>query len=330
MIYIDGVEYTKSDNDYVREAVKSYLANWNITVTTSGTTGKPKTYTHSSDLMRKIAEYNAEYFMLDSNSRMMALYNPRGIGFTSMSLYPCAVANCDTYIETTVTALPDRIEEVQPTNMLMLPNVWKTWHRHKKWKNLDLSGLKQMQVGSDITPNGLMEDLRARGAQQVNTAYGSTEVPPIIMSTEKQDIYHFNDINPNIDYKFHNHDNGSIELYFKYKDQTDWWDSGDLIEITNDGEFALSGRRYNSFKMENCGDRVYPEQIEKVAIENGAILALCRKVHHECIVYYTGDLDVNNFTKQHQCAYEIKPVKVENIKVDDNLRKIDRNQVIEV
>jgi hypothetical protein len=44
-------------------------------------------------------------------------------------------------------------------------------------------------------------------------------------------------------------------------------------------------------------------------------------------LYYTGDLDVKSFTDQHQCAYEIKPMKVEQIKVDDNLRKIDRNQV---
>jgi hypothetical protein len=257
---------------------------------------------------------------------MMALYNPRGIGFTSMSLYPCHVANCDTFIETTVANLPDRIREVQPTNMLILPNVWKTWHRHKKWKNLDLSCMKQMQVGSDITPTGLMEDLRARGAQQVNTGYGSTEVPPIIMSTERQDVYNFNDINPNIDFKFVEHDDGTTEFYCKYKEQTEWWDSGDLVEFNSADEFRLSGRRYNAFKMENCGDRVYPEQIEKVAIENGASLALCRKVAHECVVYYTGELDVENFTKQHKCAYEIKPIKVNEIKVDDNLRKISRNQ----
>ena len=105
MIYIDGIPYIESNNDHVRSAVINYLENWNITVTTSGTTGNPKTYQHSAKLMRKVAEYNAEYFMLDSNSSMMALYNPRGIGFTSMSLYPCHVANCDTFIETTVANL---------------------------------------------------------------------------------------------------------------------------------------------------------------------------------------------------------------------------------
>ena len=71
MIYIDGIEYLESDNDNVRSAVINYLENWNITVTTSGTTGNPKTYQHNAKLMRKVAEYNAEYFMLDSKSSMM-------------------------------------------------------------------------------------------------------------------------------------------------------------------------------------------------------------------------------------------------------------------
>jgi acyl-coenzyme A synthetase/AMP-(fatty) acid ligase len=77
MIYIDGIKYLESDNEHVRTAVINYLENWNITVSTSGTTGTPKVYTHSDKLMRKVAEYNAEYFMLDSNSSMMSLNNPR-------------------------------------------------------------------------------------------------------------------------------------------------------------------------------------------------------------------------------------------------------------
>ena len=328
MIYIDGVEYLKSDNDHVRSSVIGYLEDWNITVSTSGTTGKPKTFQHDSKLMHKIAEHNAEAFGLSSNSTMLALYNPRGIGFSSMSLYPCSIANCDVFIETTVSDYPNRIREINPTHSLMLPNVWKTWHRHKAWKNLDLSGVQQFQIGSDVTPNGMMEDLRSKGAQQVNTAYGSTEVPPLIMSTEQQDIYHFNDLNPMIDYKNINHEDGSIEFACKYKDQDEWWNTGDLIEYNSNGEFFFAGRQHNAFKMENCGDRVYPEQIEKVAIENGASLALCRKVSKQCVVYFTGDMDIKNFVKDHVCGYEIVPKKVDSIAIDDNLRKVKRNQVI--
>lgn len=328
MIYIDGIEYIESDNDQVRSAVIDYLLNWNVTVSTSGTTGKPKQFTHHSKLMTKVAEYNAEYWDLTSNSTMMALYNPRGIGFTSMSLYPCAIADCDVFIETSVSNYPDRFKEINPSHTLILPNVWKTWHRHKKWKGLDLSNVKHMQVGSDITPNGLMEDLRSKGAQKVTTAYGSTEVPPIIMSTEKQDVYHFNNIHPQIEYKNINHNDGTIEWACKWKDQDEYWHSGDLIEYTKDGEFIFAGRKHNSFKMENCGDRVYPEQIEKVAIDSGANLALCRKVRNECVIYYTGDMNTKTFLNEHKCAYEIIPKKVDHIEVDDNLRKVKRNQEI--
>tara|TARA_B100000131_G_scaffold320964_1_gene370416 strand:- start:2075 stop:3076 length:1002 start_codon:yes stop_codon:yes gene_type:complete len=328
-IYIDGIEYLESNNDIVRSAIINYLNDWNITVSTSGTTGEPKKYVHDAKLMRSIAEYNAEYLDLSSNSTILALYNPRGIGFTSMSLYLGAVTNCDVFYETSAANYPDKIKEINPTYTLILPNVWKTWHRHKKWKSLDLSNLKHMQVGSDVTPNGLMEDLRAKGAQKVTTAYGSTEVPPIIMSTEKQDIYHFNNIHPQIDYKNINHDDGTIEWACKWKGQSDYWHSGDLIEYTDDGEFFFAGRKHNMFKMENCGDRVYPEQIEKVATETGADLALCRKVASRCVLYYTGDMNIKEFSKTHKCAYEIDPIKVNEIKIDDNLRKVKRNQSFE-
>ena len=80
--------------------------------------------------------------------------------------------------------------------------------------------------------------------------------------------------------------------------------------------------------MENCGDRVYPEQIEKIAVDSGADLALCRKVNHSCVVYYTGDMDEKDFIAKHKCAYDVVPKKIGTIETDDNLRKVKRNQEI--
>ena len=80
--------------------------------------------------------------------------------------------------------------------------------------------------------------------------------------------------------------------------------------------------------MENCGDRVYPEQLEKVAVDSGADLALCQKVNHQCVIYYTGNMNEKDFVSKHQCAYEVVPKKVSCIEVDDNLRKVKRNQEI--
>ena len=84
------------------------------------------------------------------------------------------------------------------------------------------------------------------------------------------------------------------------------------------------------FKMDNCGDKVYPEQIEKLAIEAGASLALCRKEKKSCKVYFTGEMKRKLFLENITFPFEIETHKVQNIQVDDNLRKVKRNQEITI
>ena len=324
MIYIDRIPYGISKNKKVCESIIKGLSNRQVTVSSSGTTGIPKIFSHSSELMTDIAKYNVQYMNLNSKSVLLGLYSPRGIGFTSMALLLAQISNCDLFIETTVDHYVSRLLEIRPTHTLILPNVWKTWHKHKSWKKVDLSFIQHMQVGSDITPNHLMEDLRSKGAKRVDTAYGSSEVPPIIMSTELQDDYCYDDINPNIDFKIQDN-----EIVCKYKTQKDWWYSGDLVEQHTNG-FKIVGRKYNMFKMDNCGDKVYPEQIEKLAIEEGVYRALCRKEKKSCKVYFTGEMKRKLFLQNIRFPFEIETHKVQTIEVDDNLRKVKRNQEISV
>ena len=88
------------------------------------------------------------------------------------------------------------------------------------------------------------------------------------------------------------------------------------------------GRKLNMFKLGECGNRVYPEQVEKVAVELGAIRALCRKVGEKCTLYYMGEMDTKAL--QDTFSFNVIIKQVENIEVDDNLRKIKRDQNLEV
>lgn len=319
MIYIDGIPYIESDNDYIRSAVIDKIIDWNVTVSTSGTTGHPKTVHHSKELIKQISEFNTEWFGLDSRSIMFQLYSPRGIAFTTMSLYPALLADCDLYIETEVgIKYIDRINEIKPTHTLVLPNVYKVLNQHRKWKDIDYSSCKQVLMGSDYTPKGALQELRSKGAQKVYNVYGATEVPPNVFMSEQEDVYG-NIQSPLIDYQIKDN-----ELWVKYKLQDDWWQSGDLVEPC-ENHFKLVGRKLNMFKLGDCGTRVYPEQIEKCVVDAGADLALCRNINDKCIIYYTGTLH-----KQVDVLQDIKYtlVNVETLKVDNNLRKIDRTQVI--
>jgi len=163
MIYIDGIPYIESSNDYIRSAVIDRMLDWNVTVSTSGTTGHPKTVHHDKRLIKQISEYNTEWFGLDSNSKLFSLYSPRGIAFTVMSLYPALLADCDLYIETEVgVRYIDRINQIKPTHTLVLPNVYKVLSKHRKWNSIDYSSCKQVLMGSDYTPKGALHDLRSK------------------------------------------------------------------------------------------------------------------------------------------------------------------------
>lgn len=322
MIYIDGIEYVESDNDYVRSAIINQLHDMSVSVNTSGTTGHPKSVYHTAESIKKISNFNTEFFNLQSNSRMLSLYSPRGIAFTTMSLYPCVDTNCDLFIETTINRYIDRMNEIKPTHTLVLPSVYNTLSKHSKWQSLDLSNCKQVLMGSDFTPTAALTDLRMLGAKTAYSVYGSTETPPIIAYTESDNHYTWEGINPNVNIKIENQ-----QLFVKWKHQEEWWESGDLVEKTNRG-FKLVGRKLNMFKLGECGNRVYPEQVEKVAIELGSVRALCKKVNEKCYLYYMGDLNVKDLLKTF--SFDIIAKQVENIEVDSNLRKIKRDQLINV
>jgi len=319
MIYIDGIEYIESNNDYVRSAVINQLHDMSVSVNTSGTTGNPKPVNHTAKSIKKISDYNTEFFNLKSNSRMLSLYSPRGIAFTTMSLYPCIDVGCDLFIETKISDYINRMNTIKPTHTLVLPSVYNSFSKHVKWNSLDLSDCEQVLMGSDFTPVAALTDLRMLGAKTAYSVYGSTETPPIIAYTESDNHYTWEGINPNADVKIENQ-----QLFVKWKHQDQWWESGDLVEETNRG-FKLVGRKLNMFKLGECGNRVYPEQVEKVAIELGSTRALCKKVNEKCYLYYMGSVDENILLKSF--SFDIVPKQVEHIEVDENLRKIKRDQV---
>ena len=318
MIYIDGVEYIESDNDYIRSAVIDRLEDRDVSVNTSGTTGHPKPVNHTADSVTKISDYNTEFFKLTSSSTMLQLYSPRGIAFTTMSLYPSLNVGCDLFIETNINRYIERMNEIKPTHTLVLPSLYNTYSKHPKWNTLDLSNCEQVLIGSDFTPVDALTDLRMLGAKTAYSVYGSTETPPIIAYTESDNHYTWEGINPNVDLKIE-----AEQLYVKWKHQDEWWRSGDLVEETPRG-FNLVGRKLNMFKLGECGVRVYPEQVEKIAIALGATRALCRKVNEKCYVYVTGDVNSKDLIKNF--TFDIVVKEVENIEVDNNLRKVKRDQ----
>ena len=291
-----------------------------LNVTTSGTTGHPQRIAHSRETIEQVVDSNIKLLNLHKDSRIVSLYSPRGIAFTVLSLYIAEKLNCNLYIESfNGLNYIDRINTLRPSHTLILPNIWKTLHNHPRWQEINYSSCDTLITGSDFTPEGMLDELRQHGPRKVYNVYGSTEVPPIVLYSEEENTYTADSVPDGCEVRI---DNSQIAC--KWSSQTEWWTSGDCVE-GDINRFTLNGRVPNMFKQNNI--RVYPEQVEKAAVAAGAELALCQQVNNQCVLHYTGKIsNIDEFQDKFNYIPRFRLKPVNEIKVDDNLKKIIRTQ----
>lgn len=291
-----------------------------LNLSTSGTTGFPQRIEHSQETIEQVVDSNIKILNLDKNSKILSYYSPKGIAFSVLSVYIALKLDCELYIETFKGIdYINRVHKIRPTHTLILPNVWKTLHKHNNWKKLDYSSVDTLITGSDFTPSGMLDELREHRPNKVYNVYGSTEVPPVVLYSEEENTYTKDSIAPGVEL-----DIVDGQIHCRWSSQSDMWTSGDCVDGNCD-RFTLNGRGHNMFKQDTV--RVYPEQIEKSAVEAGADLALCQQAGNQCIVHYTGNLNNTKlFVDQHRHIPRFRLKAVNEIKVDDNLKKIIRTQ----
>jgi acyl-coenzyme A synthetase/AMP-(fatty) acid ligase len=291
-----------------------------LNLSTSGTTGFPQQIGHSRETIEQVIESNIKVLGLDKNSRILSYYSPRGIAFSVLSVYLALKLDCELYIETfRGIDYVNRVHQIRPTHTLLLPNIWKTLHKHSRWRTLDYSSVDTLITGSDFTPAGMLDELREHGPNKVYNVYGSTEVPPIVLYSEEENTYTVDSIAPGAEVNIVDN-----QISCKWSSQEDAWLSGDCVE-GDINRFTLHGRVRNMFKQDTV--RVYPEQIEKSAVAAGADLALCQQVGNHCVLHYTGNINnIVDFVEQHRYIPRFRLRAVNEISVDDNLKKIIRTQ----
>lgn len=297
-----------------------YRGNKFLNLSTSGTTGFPQQIGHSRETIEQVVESNIKILNLDKNSKILSYYSPRGIAFSVLSVYLALKLDCELYIETFKgTDYINRVHEIRPTHTLLLPNVWKTLHKHNNWKNLDYSSVDTLITGSDFTPTGMLDELREHRPNKVYNVYGSTEVPPIVLYSEEENTYTKDSIVSGVNLEIVDN-----QICCKWSSQSEMWMSGDCVE-GDLNSFTLNGRVPNMFKQDTI--RVYPEQIEKAAVAAGADLALCQQIKNQCVLHYTGNItNVNSLNNMFKHIPRFRLRKVEDIVIDDNLKKIIRRQ----
>mgnify|MGYP002620160318 CR=1 FL=1 len=315
-LYVNG----KQTDPLSLPDVRDYLDKKPLSVTTSGTTGHPKTVEHSHELMKQVVKSNISTMRHHKDSKLFSILSPNGIGYQALMVYCAVEADCDLYLETfNFKTYIDRIHEVRPTYTILPPNLWKVMSKRPSWQTLDLSSLETFLMGSDFTPTGALDELRSHGAKRVVNAYGSTEAPPFVMVSEEENTYSIEDAAPNCEIAISDRNT----LLCKWAAQDEWWDSEDLVEGDLD-TFVMKGRERNMFKQDRV--RVYPEEVEKIATEKGAELALCQQKGSYANLYFVGNMNVDAVKSILHHVPRLRLKNVETIKVDNNLGKIIRNQ----
>jgi acyl-coenzyme A synthetase/AMP-(fatty) acid ligase len=289
-------------------------------LSTSGTTGFPQQIGHSRETIEQVIDSNIKILNLDKNSKILSYYSPKGIAFSVLSVYIALKLGCELYIETfRGIDYINRVHKIRPTHTLLLPNIWKTLHKHRDWKSLDYSSVNTLITGSDFTPSGMLDELREHRPTKVYNVYGSTEVPPIVLYSEEENTYTKDSIASGIELDIINN-----QICCKWSSQPNTWISGDCV-IGDINRFTLNGRLHNMFKQDNV--RVYPEQIEQAAVAAGADLALCQQIENQCVLHYTGTIhNIAEFVEKYKHIPRFRLRAVEKIQLDDNLKKIIRTQ----
>jgi len=187
-------EYAVGFHDLLEDAVGTPPAVTNdpgdvwAIMYTSGTTGRPKGVLHTHE--------NATYH----NMVMMGGMSRSRVGVIMMPLYHNAALNCSLLPGMNVGATsvvlsgfdPDRaldlVDEEQVTSLSLPSRTWQQVLDSKEETDFGGESLESIGYGTSDMPRPLLEDLVDTFGEIVSTAYGMTEMGPVAVSIQPEDV----------------------------------------------------------------------------------------------------------------------------------------------
>lgn len=228
-----------TESDTLRSLVNTFIDSWNhdkvqLTCTTSGTTGPPKSITHTKDVLYQSSKQVVDWLHINKNTKIYLCLPSNTIAFYTILLIPAIIADAEIWIDDPVPSMiPYRLDEIKPNVTVVIPDIWKVLSRTKIWQRLDLSEC-QCVVGSDFVPKEMMENIKDLNGIPIHS-YGATEVPPMMCYSKTSE--NLGEFSKHLNYKIIDN-----ELYVKWSVQKEWFQSGDLVRIEN-GRIKLLGRK---------------------------------------------------------------------------------------
>ncbi|WP_428410392.1 long-chain-fatty-acid--CoA ligase [Hyphococcus sp.] len=259
---------------------------------TSGTTGAPKgvTYTHRSSFLHTLRLLHADVFAITSTDVVLPVVpmfhaNAWGLPFAT----PAAGAKLVLPGRATDGAsLAELIVSENVTVAVGVPTVWLGLVEHLEANGGDVPSLKRIIVGGSALAPALMKRIERRLGVIVQTSWGMTELSPLGTSASPLDVSRDASVSGrpgigvdlllkdsegeelpeqrNAEGRLHVRGAAVVSRYFGHReratDENNWFDTGDLAKIDDDGNLIITGRAKDLIK--SGGEWINPVEIETV------------------------------------------------------------------
>ncbi|MEQ9316571.1 MAG: AMP-binding protein [Henriciella sp.] len=254
---------------------------------TSGTTGRPKgvTYTHRGSYLHTLRQLQADVNGLNSHDVVLPVVpmfhaNAWGLPYSAPATGARLVFSGR---QSDGATLVDLIRNEGVTIAVGVPTLWLDVFDHLDATGLEVPSLKRIMVGGAPMNTALMRRIEARGIA-VQTTWGMTELSPLGTAAPPDDARSPDTAGRpalGIDLMVTDHEGtplasqrgheghlwvrgpSVVERYFGQAEpatRNGWFPTGDLAEISDDGQLFITGRAKDLIK--SGGEWINPAEIE--------------------------------------------------------------------
>lgn len=163
-----------------------------ITLSTSGSTSKPKTVFHSWEYLKQCAMRTINEVGLTPYDKVLDIFPANTIAHNTITAYPAVMSGAHLYSAAfNPYHYVEMFKEIQPSYIGLIPKHLELLKNTKNFAQLDMSCVRYMVCGSGKITQEFIDTFRNQGVQLVANWYGMTEMPPPVFVGYNSESFDF-------------------------------------------------------------------------------------------------------------------------------------------
>ena len=163
-----------------------------VTIFTSGSTQLPKKVYHKYQTLNLHINRSIEEIQLTHTDIVLDVFPGNTIAHYVVTAQPAIKAGANLF---TTSFDPYNyvkvFNEIKPSYIALIPRHIELLEKSKSWKELDMSSVRYMVIGSQKVEQSLIDLLRSKGVKTVANWYGMTEMPPPVFVGYNSESFDF-------------------------------------------------------------------------------------------------------------------------------------------